>query len=195
MISKAQGRVLLKLARKAVEEALKHKTVKVAATVRKQKAFSQQPGVFVTILKNGELSGSMGYPEGTYQLIDGVIRAARDAAFNDPRFKDVKRNELSKLSLRIDVLSKFKQTSITAIRPRRHGIYVQYGPFKAIQLPEDARKFKWTAKEMVENALRKAGLAREMWNDKNLRIYRFTTQKFEEKIMHASRQQLTAHSA
>lgn len=181
MLTKVQGSALLKLARKAIEEALKHKTVKVAATVRKQKAFSQQPGVFVTILKNGELSGSMGYPEGTYQLIDGVIRAARDAAFNDPRFKDVKRNELSKLRLRIDVLSKFKQTSIIGIRPGRHGVYVQYGPFKALQLPEDAKKFKWTARQIVENALRKAGLAREMWKDKNLKIYRFTTKAFEEK--------------
>ncbi|MBI2549845.1 AmmeMemoRadiSam system protein A [Candidatus Woesearchaeota archaeon] len=180
-ITKAQGNLLLKLARKAIEEALKHKTVKVAAAMRKQKAFSQQPGVFVTLLKGSELRGSMGYPEQTYPLIDAVVRAARDAAFKDPRFKGVEKNELQHLRIRVDVLSKFAQTKIGGIKPKRQGILVEYGPFKALQLPEDAKKFKWTAKEMVENALRKAGLAAEMWNDKNVRIYTFTTKAFEEK--------------
>ena len=180
-ITKSQGSILLKLARKAIEEALKHRTVKVPAGLRKQKALSQQPGVFVALLKNGELKGSMGYPQGTYSLIDGVIMAARDAAFKDPRFKAVKKDELPQLRIRIDVLSKFQPTKISGIKPRKHGIFIEYGPFKALQLPEDAKKFKWTIKGMIENALRKAGLASEMWNDKNLKIYRFTTKALEEK--------------
>ena len=181
MVSKVQGKALLQLARKAIEEALKHKTANVPVAVRKQKAFSQQPGVFVTILRNGELRGSVGYPQDTYLLIDGVIMAARDAAFKDPRFKAVKKNELRQLRIRIDVLSKFQLTRISGIKPGKHGIFIEYGLFKALQLPEDARKYKWTAAETVQNALRKAGLAPELWNGRNLKIYRFTTQKFEEK--------------
>lgn len=181
MASKAQGRILLRLARSAIEEAFRHKGVPIPAHLQKQKAFSQQPGVFVTILRKGELSGSMGYPEGTYQLIDGVIKAARDAAFSDPRFKDVKKSELRHLRIRVDVLTKFKQTKISGIKPKKQGILVEYGPFKALQLPEDAKKFKWTARQMIENCLRKAGLASEMWNNKNIRIYGFATQTFEEK--------------
>ncbi len=181
MVSKVQGKALLRLARKAIEEALKRKTVQVPAALRKQKAFSQQPGVFVTLLKNSELRGSVGYPQGTYPLIDGVIMAARDAAFKDPRFKAVRKNELQQLRISIDVLSKFKATTVKGIKPRKHGIYIEYGVFKALQLPEDARKYKWTAAETVQNALRKAGLAPELWNDRNLRIYRFTAQRFEEK--------------
>ncbi|MEK6837620.1 MAG: AmmeMemoRadiSam system protein A, partial [Nanoarchaeota archaeon] len=180
MVTKAQGKTLLRLARKAIEEALKHKTVKVAVGVRKQKALMQQPGVFVTLLKNGELRGSVGYPEGTYPLIDAVVRAARDAAFNDTRFKAVKKSGLQQLKIRVDILSKFKQTSISGIKPRKHGIYVEYGPFKALQLPEDSKKFKWTAKEMIQNALRKAGLAPEMWKDRNVKVYKFSTAAFQE---------------
>lgn len=180
-ITKTQGRALLNLARKAIEEALKRKTVKVASAVRQQKSFLRQPGVFVTLLKKGQLRGSMGYPQSTYPLVDGVIKAARDAAFKDPRFKDITKKELQQLRIRIDILSEFKQTKIKSIRPKAHGIYIEYGPFKALQLPEDARKFKWTARQMVVNALRKAGLAPEMWNDRHVRIYRFNTQVFEEK--------------
>ncbi|MBI2141021.1 AmmeMemoRadiSam system protein A [Candidatus Woesearchaeota archaeon] len=181
MVSKTQGKTLLSLAREAIEKALKHKTVHVPVSVRKQKIFSQQPGIFVTILRNGELSGSMGYPQGTYPLIDGVIMAARDAAFKDPRFKAVRKNELQQLRIRIDVLSKFQLTGISGIKPGKHGIFIQYGLFKALQLPEDARKYKWTAAETVQNALRKAGLASELWNDRNVKISRFTTQRLEEK--------------
>lgn len=180
-ITKAQGSTLLKLARSAIEKALKHKGAVVPPAIRKQKSFRQQQGVFVTLLKNRELRGSMGYPEGTYPLADAVIKAARDAAFNDPRFKAVKKSELRQLRIRIDVLSKFKASAVRGIRPGRHGIYVEFGVFKGLQLPEDAKKFKWTAREMVENTLRKAGLAAEMWKDRNVRIYTFITKAFEEK--------------
>ena len=181
MISKAQGSTLLKLARSAIEEAFHHKSVFVPAKLRKQEAFSRQPGVFVTLLKKGELRGSMGYPQGTYPLADAVIKAARDAAFKDPRFKAVKKSELQQLRIRLDVLSRFKKTNLRGIRPHKDGIYIEYGVFKGLQLPEDAKKFKWTARQMVENTLRKAGLAAEMWKGKNLRIYRFATQAFGEK--------------
>ena len=181
MLTKAQGSTLLKLARSAIEEAFRHKSVSIPERLRNQKAFSQQPGAFVTLLKDKELRGSMGYPQGTYPLADAVIKAARDAAFNDPRFKAVKKSELQKLLIRIDVLSRFKRTNVKGISPQTHGIYTEFGLFKGLQLPEDAKKFKWTARQAVENALRKAGLASEMWKDRNLRIYRFTTKRVEEK--------------
>ncbi|HLD96963.1 MAG TPA: AmmeMemoRadiSam system protein A [Candidatus Nanoarchaeia archaeon] len=181
MLTKAQGALLLQIARSAIDNAFKHKTVNVPHSVRKSRAFLQKPGLFVTLLKEGQLRGSMGYPQGTYPLVDAVIRAARDAAFNDSRFKKVRKSEMPGLRIRIDVLSTFKEAGVKAINPKKNGIFVQYGPFKGLQLPEDARKFKWTPRQMVENALRKAGLAPEMWKDRNLRIYKFGTKAFEEK--------------
>ena len=181
MITKAQGSVLLQIARNAVKEAFEHKTVFVPHHIRNAKAFMQQPGVFVTLLKNKQLRGSVGFSPSTYPLVDGVIRAARDAAFNDPRFKKVRKGELPMLRIRIDILSRFTLTNVKGIKPQKDGIYVEFGLFKALQLPEDAKKFRWTARETIENALRKAGLAPEMWNDRNLKVYRFTTTALEEK--------------
>ena len=180
MISKKEGSMLVQLARDAIDEAFQHKTVFVPHKVRKSRAFLQKPGLFVTLLKDGQLRGSMGYPQGTYPLVDAVIRAARDAAFNDSRFKKVRQSEMPGLRIRIDVLSQFKETAVKGINPKKNGIFVQYGPFKGLQLPEDARKFKWTARQMVENSLRKAGLAPEMWKGKNLKIYKFGTKTFED---------------
>ncbi len=177
MLIKKQGATLLKLARKAIEQALDKKTVKVSAATRAQ--FPHQP-VFVTILKDGELRGSMGYADTTYPLVDGVVDSARDAAFKDPRFKPVRRSELAKLRLRIDILSNFKPSSVRKIKPGGQGIYVECGPFKGLLLPEDARKFKWTASQMVENAVRSAGLAPEMAKSRNVKIYAFTTKTFRD---------------
>ena len=181
MITKAQGSALLQIARDAIKEAFEHKTVFVPHHIRNAKAFMQQPGVFVTILKSKQLRGSVGYLPGTYPLVDGVMRAARDAAFNDPRFKKVRKDELPVLRIRVDVLSRFTLTNVKGIKPQKDGIYIEFGLFKALQLPEDTKKFKWTARETIENALRKAGLAPEMWNDKNVKIYKFVTHVFEEK--------------
>lgn len=177
-ITKSQGKALLEIARKAIEEALKHKTVKVQPAVRS--GLSSHHAVFVTLLKDGELRGSMGYPSVSYPLIDGVVRAARDAAFEDPRFKPVTRTELPKLRIRIDVLSKFTPARASSIKPGT-GAYIEYGPFLAMLLPEDSRQFKWAGREIVQNALRKAGLAPEMWKDRNVKVYRFTTKAFMEK--------------
>ena len=187
MITKAQGKVLLQIARDTLKEAFEHKTVLVPHSIRKSKELLQPSGVFVTILKNSQLRGSMGYPPGTYSLVDGVIRAARDAAFNDLRFKSVRSDELHELRIRIDVMSKLAQVKPTKqaitknIRAGKHGVFVEYGPFKGLQLPEDAKKNKWTARECVQKALQKAGLAQEMWKDKSIKIYRFITQVIEEK--------------
>ncbi len=177
-LTKRDKTFLLKLARKSITEALKQKTVNVQKAARIK--FSKEPGVFVTLLRNGNLRGSMGYPEKTYGLIDAVVKAARDAAFKDPRFKPVRKAELAGIKLRVDILSRFIPTSIKGIKPGRHGIYLEYGLFKAVQLPEDGAKNNWTAREIVENTLRKAGLAPEMWKDKNVRIFKFTTNAFED---------------
>jgi AmmeMemoRadiSam system protein A len=175
----SHGKFLLKLARHSIERAFAHKSVDIPNST--QKKFSGQPGVFVTLLKKGELHGSMGYPPDTYPLVDSIIHAARDAAFCDPRFKTFKKKDLPLIRIRIDILSNFKKTKMKDIKPGKDGILVRYGPFKALQLPEDEKKFGMTAKIAVQNTLRKAGLASEMWNDQNLDIYKFTTHTFEEK--------------
>ena len=180
MLTKAQGILLLRLARSAIIEGFKKQTMHVPESLRKSRAFLQKPGLFVTILKEGQLRGSVGYPQGTYPMVDAVIRAARDAAFKDSRFKKVRQGEMDGLRIRIDILSLFREAAVKSVNPRKNGVFVQYGPFKGLLLPEDARKFKWTARQMVENAVRKAGLAPEMWKSKNLKIYKFSAKAFEE---------------
>ncbi|OHB70468.1 MAG: AmmeMemoRadiSam system protein A, partial [Planctomycetes bacterium RBG_16_43_13] len=58
-------------------------------------------GVFVTIHKNGELRGCIGYSEPIKPLWEAVRDTAISAAVNDPRFEPVDKSELPELEIEI----------------------------------------------------------------------------------------------
>ena len=92
-----EGKFLVELARKAVEEYLKtRKKVSVPKDVSEK--FLQPCGVFVTInsITNGEreLRGCIGYPYPTEPLAQAVIESAISSATQDPRFYPLSLSEL-----------------------------------------------------------------------------------------------------
>jgi AmmeMemoRadiSam system protein A len=186
-LTKEQGKILLEVSRKTMEAVIGRKPVDIPSGLRKQKALSEQPGVFVTLLRGGKLSGSMGYPPGTMPVVDAVIRTTRDSAFKDPRFKNVKAEDLPQVKIRIDILTDFVELEVDEtgnylkkIKAGVDGVMIRKGPFRGIELPSDAKKFKWSAQDAVEKALIKAQLTPEMWNDKHLSVSKFSVQTFEE---------------
>ena len=54
-------------------------------------------GVFVTINKNNNLRGFIGYAEPVKPAIDATIEVAIAAAFNDPRFNQITEKEFEEL--------------------------------------------------------------------------------------------------
>ena len=67
--------------------------------------FKEKQGVFVTLNKNGQLRGCIGYPQPIMPLYKAVINAARAAAFEDPRFPAVRKDELKEISFELSVLT------------------------------------------------------------------------------------------
>ncbi|HYX25471.1 MAG TPA: AMMECR1 domain-containing protein, partial [Thermoanaerobaculia bacterium] len=87
----ARGRVLLRIARESLAEAL---GVGVAADYRE--TWLQEPGAcFVTLTRWGELRGCVGSVRAYRPLFDDVWLNARAAAFHDTRFPPVERDELA----------------------------------------------------------------------------------------------------
>ena len=70
---------LLKIARRSLETAFSHEVYTVPE-------INMMRGAFVTLRKNGELRGCIGFLEGIMPLSDQVFTLARDAAFKDYRF-------------------------------------------------------------------------------------------------------------
>src|SRR3989338_3312850 len=107
MISLAQGKKLIKLARDAISSVFSDAELKVKDELKKE--FSEGLGVFVTLNKQGELRGCIGFPEAVYPLYKGVIEAAKSAAFSDPRFNALEQDELDEVAIEVSVLTKPKQ--------------------------------------------------------------------------------------
>ena len=68
----------------------------------------QKMGAFVTLKIDKELRGCIGYIIAIDPLFDTVCESARAAAFNDPRFKELTREEFDKIKIEISVLSAFE---------------------------------------------------------------------------------------
>ena len=95
-MNKQNQKLLLKLARKTIENNFRHKDYdleNVLAELREKK------GVFVTLQKDGRLRGCVGSIEPVKSIYDGVKENALNAAFRDPRFSKLTEGEFKTVYL------------------------------------------------------------------------------------------------
>ena len=102
MFSDGQKKTLLKLARDTIENYIKSGTM--ARISAEDEAFRQKAGAFVTIHKQGQLRGCIGYMKSDQPLQDILIEMAIQASRNDPRFPAVTEDELKDIDIEISVL-------------------------------------------------------------------------------------------
>ena len=185
MINLSQGKKLIKLARDSISSYLSDSELKVNSDI--QKEFSEVLGVFVTLNKDGELRGCIGFPEPVYPLFKGVSKAAQSAAFSDPRFPTVSSEELSNISIEVSVLTKpvkieVKKASeyVEKVKVGRDGLIVRSSLGSGLLLPQVAIEYKWDSKEFLEHTCVKAGLSPDSWEDENIEIYKFQSLVFSE---------------
>lgn len=147
----------------------------------KDPALTQKSGAFVTISKDGQLRGCIGFIEAMYPLYQSVAKAARSAACQDPRFYPVQENELPKLQLEISILyPSVKVVNIEEIKVGRDGLIIRQDPYQGLLLPQVAMEYNWDREQFLEQTCVKAGLPRDAWQ-KGAEIWRFEAQVFGEK--------------
>jgi len=179
---------LVKIARKAVEYALEGKKYEPDEEIKKK--FSEKRGVFVTIktYPEKELRGCIGFPYPIYPLWKGTVEAALLAAFEDPRFEPLKKEEINKVIFEVTVLTppeeiKYSDPSelLEKIVIGRDGLIIEYGPYSGLLLPQVPVEEGWTVAEYLSYLCLKAGLPPNAWTWEGVRIYRFEGRIFEEK--------------
>ncbi len=179
-----QAEELITIARKAVAEALEGREFTPEKEI--QKKYAKRQGVFVTILTypQKELRGCIGVPYPVMPLWQAVIYSALSSAFRDPRFQPLTGSELDSVVFELSILSvpeqinKEKLTEVIEIGT--HGLIVEKGNLKGLLLPQVAAKYGWNPEEFVQNTCLKAGLSRDCWREKDVKIYRFSAEAFEE---------------
>jgi len=189
-LSLEEGKFLVELARKTVEEYLKSKK-RISVPENIPKKLLQICGVFVTInsVKNGEkeLRGCIGYPYPTTPLAQAVIDSAISSATQDPRFYPLSLRELGHVVFEISVLTPPQLIEVekpseypNKIKVGKDGLIAERGIFKGLLLPQVPVEWKWDEEEFLCQCCIKAGLSPDGWLLEGTKIYKFQAIIFEE---------------
>ena len=182
MLSEKDGKELIELAKKSIISSFSHETIELEHYKNK---YSQERGCFVTLKKNGELRGCIGFPLPIYKLYDAVFKAARAAAFDDSRFLAVDKDEIHHLEIELSVLSVPKKIEVDSpeeylkkIEVGRDGLIIKYQMHSGLLLPQVPIEWKWDALQYLENLCQKAGLPSNAWKEEGVEIESFQAQVF-----------------
>jgi AmmeMemoRadiSam system protein A len=170
---------LLKIAREAIEAATNGR--KYRPDTPKYPKLSRNAGAFVTLRKNGELRGCIGYIEARLPIFETVAQTGAKAAMCDPRFESVAENELKDIQLEISVLSPLRKIkSVEEIVVGKHGLLIEKGYYHGLLLPQVATENNWDRETFLEYTCMKAGLETSCYKQPGVDIYLFTAEVFGE---------------
>jgi hypothetical protein len=146
----------------------------------------QQGACFVTLTKNQQLRGCIGTLEAYRPLLVDVKSNAYAAAFRDPRFSPLTAEELPHTSIEISLLSPMQamefsseKDALAQLKPNIDGVVFEYGHYRSTFLPQVWEQLPDAAVFMAR-LKHKAGLKPEFW-DKEVKLYRYTVDKWKEK--------------
>ena len=166
------------LAKETVEFYLTKKTLPDTKKLPSE-LLNQRAGCFVSIheKENNELRGCIGTIRPVYKNLGGeIIANAIEAAFHDPRFSPINKNELGNLKYSVDVLKEpEKISSEEELDIKKYGVIVksQDGLRTGLLLPD---------LEGVEDIETQISIAKEkagILPDEDVLLYRFTVERHE----------------
>ena len=138
-------------------------------------------GAFVTLTKDEELRGCIGYIYSEDPLFEVIKEVAKLAATEDPRFPPVAENELSKILIEISVLSRpLPLGDYNDIEIGKHGLLLEEPDARGVLLPQVAVEHNMDISEFLTSLCRKANLPPSTWMSKKLNIQTFTADVFGE---------------
>ena len=137
-------------------------------------------GAFVTLRKNGSLRGCIGRIQGNVDLTRTIKQMALAAAFEDPRFPPLQKEELPLIEIEITLLSPLYPISPEEIVIGKHGLLISAHGRSGILLPQVPIEFGWDKETFLEQLCWKAGLPSDMWKSPLSQLYGFEGFVFSE---------------
>lgn len=144
-------------------------------------AAQAQYGAFVTLNKAGSLRGCIGRMDATVPLERLVRAMALAAAFEDPRFPPLARDELDAIDVEISVLSPMEICRPEDVIPGVHGVHLSLGWKAGVFLPQVATEQGWDQEQFLYHLCIKAGLPPGSHLDSGATLQRFTALVFGER--------------
>ncbi|MDY6824178.1 MAG: AmmeMemoRadiSam system protein B [Thermodesulfobacteriota bacterium] len=184
-LAKNQGNALVALARKTIYERLGMDAPEPGIDMDNEKALQEKRGTFVTLNLNGELRGCIGSLTADEAIVTGVRRNAINAAFHDPRFPPLTKEEAKKIDVEVSILTdpqplEFKDSKelLEKLCPEIDGVIIKKGLARATFLPQVWEQLP-TREEFLSQLCIKAGLAPNAWEQPGLEVLTYQVQYFE----------------
>lgn len=164
------GRVLLAAARQAIALALEGRRP-VAPDPRTLPAgLAANGAAFVTLKRDGRLRGCIGSPAPYRPLAIDVIENALAAAFSDPRFPPLTRDEQAGIEVSLSILTPQQPMTfadeadlLTQLRPGIDGLVIADGDKRALFLPSVWEMIPGKV-EFLRQLKLKAGMTADHWS-------------------------------
>lgn len=183
-ISETSKKYLLDLARRSIKAELDDKTLDYKEIPDDVK---EDRGVFVTLEISGNLRGCIGNIEPRGSTYKAVARNAVEAAFRDPRFPAVNRDEIDKIDIEVSILSVPRDLEYSdaddlknKLKKKKPGVILEVGFFRATYLPQVWEDIS-DPEEFLSGLSMKAGLPPNYWRDgEDLSVRTYEVIKFNE---------------
>lgn len=184
-----RGKALVRIARNAIKRKLKLEANKEQTV---DPVLDKYGMAFVTLEKlegeKYELRGCIGYVEAVAPLREVVEKAAIAAAFSDPRFPPLRREEMSEVVVEVTVLTKPQVLEVedrtelpNHVRIGEDGLIVERGITHAgLLLPQVASEYCWDSETFLAETCIKAGLMPDCWLDRSIKVKKFQGVIFRE---------------
>jgi len=175
LLTDEEKSVLKKIAYDSIKDSLDGKGIAEAnyKLYTPNSSLNQKCGAFVSLHKQGRLRGCIGHFGEDTPLHEIVAEMARAAAFEDPRFQPLRREELDDIDIEISVLTPMRRIqNLDEFELHKHGIYIRKGYRSGTFLPQVADEVNWTKEEFLGHCSQdKAGLGWNGWRDAELYVY------------------------
>jgi AmmeMemoRadiSam system protein A len=190
LLSAVERLTLLGLARAAIGERLfaDGRLDQELCRADRSQGLERRNGLFVTLKRpppgdspsrEPVLRGCIGIMESSKPLYREVIDTAPKAAFEDPRFAPLDRDEIDEVVISVSVLTPMKRISQwREITIGRDGVQLVRGRHRSVFLPQVAEEQGWDRRRTLTQLSLKAGLEPDGWRSGEL--YTFQAESFGE---------------
>ena len=185
-LSREEGKRLLAVARKTIEDRLLERKTEGCLDEGLSPRFAEKRGTFVTLTMGGALRGCIGHIIPQESLIEGVRVNAINAAFRDPRFRPLNRQEWERTKIEVSILTEPKPLGYTdgedllgKLKAGVDGVIIKKGYHQATFLPQVWDQLP-DKREFLTHLCLKAGLDGQAWKKDKLEVLLYQVQAFHE---------------
>lgn len=181
-----EKQTLLRLAREAMESGVRGQSLPSLDKASLTPTLLEQGASFVTLTVHGDLRGCIGALEAYQPLVDDVREHAVAAALEDPRFPQVREDELGRIHIEVSRLTppvpleySDSQDLLAKLRPNVDGVILKSDFRRATFLPQVWEKLP-DVEEFLDHLCAKMGARSNLWRTTKLQVYIYQVEEFHE---------------